>query len=47
MTRSSRRRSREMVGTLRPGGWFVIDFLNAAAVRARLVPQRDSGRHGW
>jgi SAM-dependent methyltransferase len=27
----------EMVGTLRPGGWFVIDFLNAAAVRARLV----------
>jgi SAM-dependent methyltransferase len=28
----------EMVGTVRPGGWFVIDFLNAAAVRARLVP---------
>jgi SAM-dependent methyltransferase len=28
----------EMVGTLHPGGWFVIDFLNAAAVRARLVP---------
>lgn len=28
----------EMVATLRPGGWFVIDFLNAAAVRARLVP---------
>jgi SAM-dependent methyltransferase len=28
----------EMIGTLRPGGWFVIDFLNAAAVRARLVP---------
>jgi SAM-dependent methyltransferase len=38
---------REMVGTLRPGGWFVIDFLNAAAVRARLVPretQRVGGR---
>ena len=29
---------REMVGTLRPGGWFVIDFLNAAAVRERLIP---------
>ena len=27
----------EMVATLRPGGWFAIDFLNAAAVRARLV----------
>jgi SAM-dependent methyltransferase len=29
----------EMVATLRPGGWFAIDFLNAAAVRARLVPR--------
>ena len=29
----------EMVGTIKPGGWFVIDFLNAAAVRQRLVPQ--------
>jgi SAM-dependent methyltransferase len=28
---------REMVGTVRPGGWFVIDFLNAAEVRRRLV----------
>jgi SAM-dependent methyltransferase len=28
----------EMVSTLRPGGWFVLDFLNAAAVRGRLVP---------
>jgi SAM-dependent methyltransferase len=27
----------EMVSTVRPGGWFAIDFLNAAAVRARLV----------
>jgi SAM-dependent methyltransferase len=27
----------EMIGTLRPGGWFAIDFLNAAAVRSRLV----------
>jgi len=30
---------REMAGTLRPGGWFVIDFLNAGAVRARLTPK--------
>jgi SAM-dependent methyltransferase len=29
---------REMVETVRPGGWFAIDFLNPAAVRARLVP---------
>jgi len=29
---------REMIETLRPGGWFAIDFLNAASVRARLVP---------
>ena len=28
---------REMVTTVRPGGWFVIDFLNAAEVRRRLV----------
>ncbi|HET8836635.1 MAG TPA: class I SAM-dependent methyltransferase [Gemmatimonadales bacterium] len=28
----------EMVSTLRRGGWFVIDFLNASSVRARLVP---------
>ena len=29
---------REMIHTLRPGGWFAIDFLNASAVRAHLVP---------
>ncbi len=29
----------QMVDTLRPEGWFVIDFLNAPAVRARLVPR--------
>jgi SAM-dependent methyltransferase len=29
----------EMISTVRPGGWFVIDFLNPAAVRRRLVPQ--------
>jgi SAM-dependent methyltransferase len=28
----------EMVATVRPRGWFVIDFLNAPAVRAQLVP---------
>lgn len=28
---------REMVATVRPGGWFAIDFLNPAVVRARLV----------
>ena len=27
----------EMVATIRDGGWFVIDFLNAAEVRRRLV----------
>jgi SAM-dependent methyltransferase len=27
----------EMVDTVRPGGWFVIDFLNPAAVRRNLV----------
>lgn len=30
---------RGMVGTVRRGGWFAIDFLNAAAVRAALVPR--------
>ena len=30
---------REMVRTLRPGGWLVIDFLNASEVRRRLVPR--------
>lgn len=29
----------EMVGTIRPGGWFVIDLLNPSAVRAGLVPR--------
>jgi SAM-dependent methyltransferase len=27
-----------MVGTVRPGGWFAIDFLNAERVRSALVP---------
>jgi SAM-dependent methyltransferase len=29
----------EMISTVRPGGWFVIDFLNPAVVRRRLVPE--------
>src|SRR5690606_9907514 len=29
----------EMAGTLRSGGWFVIDYLNSSHVRATLVPE--------
>ncbi|MFL5401393.1 MAG: class I SAM-dependent methyltransferase [Gemmatimonadales bacterium] len=29
----------EMISTVRPGGWFVIDFLNPASVRRGLVPE--------
>jgi SAM-dependent methyltransferase len=29
----------EMTSTVRPGGWFVIDFLNPASVRHGLVPE--------
>ena len=29
----------EMIATVRPGGWFVIDFLNPATVRRQLVPE--------
>ena len=29
----------EMIGTVRPAGWFVIDFLNPEAVRRQLVPE--------
>jgi SAM-dependent methyltransferase len=36
----------EMVATLRPGGWFVIDFLNAPSVRARLVPSETLRLNG-
>ncbi|HUR95984.1 MAG TPA: class I SAM-dependent methyltransferase [Gemmatimonadales bacterium] len=36
----------EMVTTVRPGGWFVIDFLNASAVRARLVPRETQRLNG-
>jgi SAM-dependent methyltransferase len=37
---------REMVGTLRSGGWFVIDFLNASEVRTRLVPRETVAVRG-
>jgi SAM-dependent methyltransferase len=30
----------EMTSTVRPGGWFVIDFLNPDAVRRQLVPEQ-------
>jgi SAM-dependent methyltransferase len=36
----------EMVATLRPRGWFVIDFLNATAVRAGLVPRETRRLNG-
>ena len=32
---------REMVATLRPKGWLVIDYLNAAEVRRRLVAREQ------
>lgn len=37
---------REMIGTLRSGGWFVIDFLNPEVVRATLVPAEKIRRDG-
>ena len=33
---------REMVRPVRPGGWFVLDFLNAPWVRASLVPRETT-----
>ncbi|MGH7532163.1 MAG: methyltransferase domain-containing protein [Gemmatimonadales bacterium] len=32
-----------MAGTVRPGGWFVLDFLDADSVRASLVPHEVRG----
>jgi SAM-dependent methyltransferase len=32
----------QMLATVRPGGWFVIDFLNAEQVRGALVPRETS-----
>jgi SAM-dependent methyltransferase len=37
----------EMAATVRPGGWFVLDFLNAGTVRQGLIPgERDLGGEG-
>jgi len=36
----------EMVRTVRPGGWFVLDFLNAPLVRRSLVPEETLSLHG-
>ncbi len=36
----------EMVATLRPRGWFVIDFLNARSVRRKLVPRETQRVNG-
>jgi SAM-dependent methyltransferase len=33
----------EIASTIRPGGWFVIDILNPASVRAGLVPRETVG----
>lgn len=36
----------EMAATIRPGGWFVIDFLNAESVASTLVPRSNSESDG-
>ena len=36
----------EMISTIRPGGWFVIDFLNPAAVRRQLVAEETMALSG-
>ncbi|HTS87846.1 MAG TPA: class I SAM-dependent methyltransferase [Gemmatimonadales bacterium] len=36
----------QMLATVRPGGWFVIDFLNAEQVRAALVPAESTSLGG-
>src|SRR5512143_2148937 len=35
----------QMLATVCPGGWFVIDFLNAEQVRSALVPE-ETARYG-
>lgn len=37
-----RRAMAEMVATVRRGGWFVLDYLNADRVRESLVPEEDA-----
>lgn len=36
----------EMTSTLRPGGWFIIDYLNAARVRETLVARETADLNG-
>ena len=36
----------EMAATVRPGGWFALDFLNARRVRASLVPAERAALGG-
>ncbi len=36
----------QMIDTVRPDGWFVIDFLNAHYVRDTLVPQQETDLGG-
>ena len=36
----------EMVGTVRVGGWFVLDFLNSELVRQSLVPEETLSLNG-
>ncbi|HET7603554.1 MAG TPA: methyltransferase domain-containing protein [Gemmatimonadales bacterium] len=36
----------EMVATVRPGGWFVLDFLNSELVRRSLVTHESLALHG-
>ncbi|HET8632530.1 MAG TPA: methyltransferase domain-containing protein [Gemmatimonadales bacterium] len=36
----------EMVATVRPGGWFVLDFLNSDLVRRSLVAHESLSLHG-
>ena len=36
----------EMVRTLRPAGWFAIDFLHAATVIGGLIPQQETNLAG-
>ncbi len=36
----------EMVATVRPEGWFVLDFLNSDTVRANLIPEEELTLNG-
>lgn len=41
-----RRALTEMLATIRPGGWFVLDFLNADQIRRNLVRREDGAVDG-